>query len=283
MIADGWERLDLGEQLGGGREGELPAASSHPGSEARCRQDLRRASLVRGAYSVGTAPALPGLRRHLQLGERLDGVADRRGGVGVETGQELAVRRVARHQLLVRAVVGHPAAVQEHHPVREMEGGDPVGDDQRRTSGEHATQSAEDGLLGTRVDRARGVVEKQDAGFHQHGSRQRDPLPLATGEAEPALADLRVVAVGELADEVVGAGDAGRRLHLLAARAGTAVGDVGGDRVGEEEALPERSADLAPQGVQRDAADVVPVDQDLPAVGVEQPLDQADHCRLAAA
>ena len=66
-------------------------------------------------------------------------------------------------------------------------------------------------------------------------------------------------------------------------RARAAVGDVGGDRVGEEEALPERCADLAPQRVQRDAADVVPVDQHLTPVGVEQPLDQADDRRLAAA
>ncbi len=64
---------------------------------------------------------------------------------------------------------------------------------------------------------------------------------------------------------------------------GPAVGDVGGDRVGEQEALPERRADLAAERAQRHVADVVPVDQDLTSVRVEQPLDQADHGRLPAA
>ena len=40
-VADGRERLDPGEQLGGGREGQLPPAPAHPGPEAGRLRDLR--------------------------------------------------------------------------------------------------------------------------------------------------------------------------------------------------------------------------------------------------
>ena len=104
-----------------------------PGPEARGLRDLRRARARRrrGRRRRGS-PLCHASRRDLELGERLDGVADGRGGLVVEAGEELAVRRVARHQLLVGAVVGHPSAVEEHHPVGQVEGRDAVGDDQRR-------------------------------------------------------------------------------------------------------------------------------------------------------
>ena len=56
----------------------------------------------------------------------------------------------------------------------------------------------------------------------QQGPGDRDPLPLAAGERLPALADQRVVAVGQAQDELVGTGGAGRGDDLVAggARAG---------------------------------------------------------------
>ena len=194
---------------GRARGGRAPAAAPRPAPAApgsapapaasRCHRmpgprvaacgsfAARRSSAARTASARPTA--LPGLGRDVELGQRLDRVADRRGGLVVEAGQQLAVRRVARHQLVVGAVVGHPPVVEEHDPVGEVERGDAVGDDQRRASVEHLAQAGEDALLGGGVDRAGGVVEQQDPRVDQHRASQGDALTLAAGQAEPALAD----------------------------------------------------------------------------------------------
>ena len=46
------------------------------------------------------------------------------------------------------------------------------------------------------VDGARGVVENKDRWVHEQGSRDGDPLALATRERVTALADDRLVAAG---------------------------------------------------------------------------------------
>ena len=56
-----------------------------------------------------------------------------------------------------------------------------------------------------RVDRRRRVVEDQDARVGEHRARDRDALPLPARERVAVLADDRVVAVGQLAHELVGA------------------------------------------------------------------------------
>ena len=60
-----------------------------------------------------------------------------------------------------------------------------------------------DPRLGGGVDRRRGVVEDQDARVDQQRARDRDALALTARERQPALADDRVVAVGQRLDELV--------------------------------------------------------------------------------
>ena len=53
--------------------------------------------------------------------------------------------------------------------------------------------------LGLGVERRGRFVEDQDRRVLQERARDREPLPLPAGQALPALADRRVVAVGQLA------------------------------------------------------------------------------------
>ena len=101
--------------------------------------------------------------------------------------------------------------------------------------------------LGADVDRARRLVEDQDPRVGEQRAAERDELPLAEREAEAALAELRVVAVLEPLDELVGADGARGRLDLVAGRVGPAEGDVLGDGAGEEEALLRHDPELAAQ------------------------------------
>ena len=94
----------------------------------------------------------------------------------------------------------------------------------------------------------------------------RDPLALAARERQAALADQRVVAVGERLDELVGLRELGRPLDLLARGVGARVGDVVVDRGREQERIVGDDRDRAPQASQVDRADVGAVDPDRPAV-----------------
>ena len=59
-----------------------------------------------------------------------------------------------------------------------------------------SVQGGDDGGLGVGFDAAGGLVQQQDVGVGQERAGDADALFLAAGEADAALADLGVVAVG---------------------------------------------------------------------------------------
>ena len=122
-----------------------------------------------------------------------------------------------------------------------------MGDEQGGAALRERAQRVVDGGFGGGVDRGRGVVEHQHPRVGEHRPGQRDPLPLPAGEREPALADERVVAVGEALDERVHLRGPRGGQHLGLRGVGAAVGDVGPDGVGEQERLLEHHAQLAAQ------------------------------------
>ena len=95
-------------------------------------------------------------------------------------------------------------------------------------------QGALHGRLGLGVQVGRGLVEHDDVGRLEDEPGQGDPLLLAAREPVAPLADDRVEAVGQLADQVadLGLGEGGQDLLLARLRAG--VHQVGPQRVVEE-------------------------------------------------
>ena len=80
-------------------------------------------------------------------------------------------------------------------------------------------------MLGLRVERRGGLVEKDDRRLAEHGAGDRETLALAARERDAAVVELGVVAVLHRHDEVVRHGVARRLLDLgvggvLAARSG---------------------------------------------------------------
>ncbi len=113
------------------------------------------------------------------------------------------------------AELGDAAAVEDDDPVSVPDVGQPMGDQQRdppaAVAGEPA-QRREDGVLGARVHRRRGLVGDHEAGVAVEPAGDADPLPLPAGDvaAAPELAGQhRLPTVGELGDDGVGAGVAG--------------------------------------------------------------------------
>ena len=107
--------------------------------------------------------------------------------------------------------------------------------------------------------------------------RQRDELPLAHREPAPVLADLGLQPVLERVDPVALADVRGGVLDLLGASRRAGVADVVGDGAGEEERQLRARCRAGGGTRQVERADVVAVDQDLPALELVEAGDQA--CR----
>src|SRR5581483_7376403 len=122
-----------------------------------------------------TARAYLGLRRGL-------------GPVAVQRGVEAA----PLEQLAVGALLDDAAVLEDDDQVGVADGRQAVGDDERRPPVQQPPQRALDRLLGADVDRARRLVEDEDARVGEQGARERDELPLAEREARAALAELRL-------------------------------------------------------------------------------------------
>ena len=176
---------------------------------------------------------------------------------------------------------GHAPAVEQHHHVGDRDRGGSVGDDDRGAAVHHGLHRGADLVLLRRIDGTRGVVEHEDPRVGDDRPGDRDPLALSARQRVPTLADQRVVPVGELHHEVVGAGQARRRLDALAVGGRVGEGDVGGDRVVEQQRVLEHHADGAAHVVDGHVAHVDPVDLDGAALRVVEPQQQPGDRRLA--
>ena len=291
------QRVDLGEQFGGGRQafehpGDVPGAPGPAASHWSGRPATRRARRARRP-AAGPGGARAGQRPRVQhVFHRVDRRAQAPKGrtmcapaglVILGAGDELPVQRAALVQFLVGAAVGDPALIQDHDPVGQVQRRPAVRDDQRGAAPHDLPQRGVDLGLQARVDGRGRVVEQQQPGIGDQRPGQRHPLPLAAGESKALLADHGVVALGQPGDELVRLGRLGRGDDLLVGRVRPAVGDVGPDRVGEQEAVLHDQADRGAQRVAGHVGDVVPADADRAGLRVVEAGQQQGQGGLARA
>src|SRR5207249_5435683 len=157
---------------------------------------------------------------------------------------ESGVRLVGRQEFGVAAHGLHRPAVHDHDFVRVEHGGQAVSDHDRRRPLDHSVDGLLDQALGLAVERAGGLVEDQDLWVRDDRAGDGDTLALSARQANPPVADHRVVPVGERHDEVVGVpdlrgADDGRLRDLV-----PPVGDVLPDRGVEQERLLRDDAEI---------------------------------------
>ena len=154
---------------------------------------------------------------------------------------------------------------------------------------EHRSTPAErlkghlDVLLRLRVQSGGGLVKQDDAWVLQYGPCDGDPLLLAAAEPEPALADHGEVRVREAEDAVVDAGGAAGVVHHLVRRVRVRVLEVVHQSLVEQDRVLRNDADVAPERLDADVADVLSVDQDPAPGGAVEAEQEPEHRRLAAA
>src|SRR5439155_17243137 len=114
----------------------------------------------------------------------------------------------------------------------------------------------DDGPVVLFVETHGGLVEDEDRGVADGRSGDGDAQALPTGGRNPAVAHHRVVALGELLDELVGSGQSSGPFDLLGRALRRAPGDVLSDGGREQQAVLKDRADLRAQGGERERANV---------------------------
>src|SRR5215207_4991125 len=87
----------------------------------------------------------------------------------------------------MRAFLDKPALVEDEDAVGGPDGGEPVGDDERRAAPHEAIERLLHGALALGVEGGRRLVEEEDRRVLQDCTGDGDALALAAGEGHPAL------------------------------------------------------------------------------------------------
>ena len=194
---------------------------------------------------------------------------------------EAAVQAALGQQLRVRADLDDAALVHHDDAIGVQDGGQPVRDDHAGAAAHELPQRILDQVLALAVERAGGFVQDQDARVAQERARDGDALALPAGELGAALAEQRVVALGQLHDELLGVRGACYPAQRFVAGVGPAVQDVVAHAAREQHGVLGDDADLAAQRPQGHVAQIVAVDRDAPGVGIEEARDELNQRRLA--
>src|SRR5712691_227686 len=106
-------------------------------------------------------------------------------------------------QLVMRAVLDEPAALDRHDAVAPSHRRQPVRDDEHRAAFGDLLHVLLDDPFALVVERARGFVEDQDPRIAEQCASDGDALALSARETGASLAHDGVIAFGKLQDEVV--------------------------------------------------------------------------------
>ena len=108
-------------------------------------------------------------------------------------------------QLVVRAILDQTATIDGDDAIRHPQRGEPMRDDEDRSSASNLRHILLNDALALVVERACRLVENEDAWVGNQRAGDGDPLPLAARQAAAPLADDCVIALGQFENEVVGA------------------------------------------------------------------------------
>jgi hypothetical protein len=98
--------------------------------------------------------------------------------------REVVVETLPGQQLVVRAVLDEPSAVEDQDAVGVADRREAVSDHERGAAVEELVHRLLDRAFGLAVERARGLVEEQDRRAVVESARDRDPLLLPARQPE---------------------------------------------------------------------------------------------------
>ena len=139
------------------------------------------------------------------------------------------------------------SVMENHDGLRVSERAEPVRDHDHGPFLHQSLQSLYDERFGFSIERRRRLVEDQDRRVANEGARDADALALSSRERRSALADDRVVTLGQSGDEFVGVREPGGIHDVDIGRVVASVRDVVANRAVKQDRLLQHEADLAAQ------------------------------------
>src|SRR5215208_5294818 len=133
------------------------------------------------------------------------------------------------------------------------------------------------------VERRRRLIQNQDWRINQDCTCDSKPLALTAGKKDAALADNRIVPVGQFANEIVRKSNQGCFFNLLIARLRFAVCDVVPDRIVEKYGLLSDESDLPSQAGNGDVSYVYAIPQHRARARIVKTRQQLSKSRFSTA
>ena len=146
---------------------------------------------------------------------------------------QTTVEAVACDELVVGATLCNGAVVHDDDVIGVADGREAVGNDYAGASLHELVEGLLDGEFALGVEGAGGFVEYEDGRVFEYGACYAKALALPATEGDAAVADVGVVALRQLGDELVGMGDGGGVANVLGGVVGATEGYVVGHGVVE--------------------------------------------------
>ncbi len=168
-----------------------------------------------------------------------------------------------------------PAVIEHENAVGADDARQPVRQNQRRAALRQPVEPPLDDRLVLGIDRRQRLVENENRRIAQQGAGDRQPLALAAGQVDAALADERAITLRQLPDEVMRVGVARRFFELGLARIRLAEAQILLDRAVEQIGVLMDHGDLAAQGFRIERAHIPAADPHHPRLRIEQAQQEA--------
>ena len=196
---------------------------------------------------------------------------------------EALVVAIEGEERIVRAALHDAPFVEHQNFVGMADGRKAVGDGDGGTGGHEAFERFLHQTFALGVERRGGLVENEDVGIFQNGTRNGHPLPLSARKSTAPIAHGGVVALFGGDDEIVGIGDFCRFDHLLHRGIFDPESDVVEKRVVEEDSLLIDVANEGAEVAQAERAHIVAVDEDAARRDIVVARKEVDEGALTAA
>ena len=197
------------------------------------------------------------------------------------TGIELVVGAFFCDQIIVGAPFDDAAVIQHHNAVGIFDGGEAVGDDEHGAACHQLIHTILHQFFGTGIDGGSGFVQNHHRGIGYRCPGDGDQLPLTLGKAGTVAGQLRIIALGQAGDEIVGIG------QLCGLDAGfvgggeVAITDIIHHRAGEEVGFLQYHAQGTAQVGFSDLIDIDAVVADFAVSDVVEAVDKVSDGGLA--
>ena len=179
------------------------------------------------------------------------------------------------------ALLHHPPRFQHQNKIGVGDGRKTVRDGDHAAPLPHFQQAVLNVAFGLRIKRRGRLVQYQDRRVLEQGPRDADPLLFAARQFQPALADLRLIAIRQRHHEIMDFRRLRRRFHFRPAGIRVAIGDVVIDRIVEQDRILRHDPDDLMQRCLRDRPNILPVNRDRPAGHLVEPEQQPPDGRFA--